>query len=137
MEWSESLAGSKDALRGVGFPERETHSRWTGQWILNGWGIMDETCGETGTGFSVRMFNPPRKRWDVTFFAAGFQGSRHGGLHEGKMVLDRRGIDQGRRFTKRLIFCDIGPSGYKWTSEQVLNDGGLESWGYIDCERVR
>lgn len=80
MEWSESLAGSKDALKGVGFPERETHSRWTGQWILNGWGIMDETCGETGTGFSVRMFNPPRKRWDVAFFAAGFQGSWHGGL---------------------------------------------------------
>jgi len=112
-------------------------TRWTADYVLNGWAIQDKTWNSVLSATSIRIFNTKTGQWEVTFFMQPYlqSGVWHGGRVKDDMVLSKEMEDDDGVFTSRLTFSDISDSGYKWVSEYVRDGKVFHTTWKIACER--
>ncbi|MGA8205206.1 MAG: hypothetical protein WB812_11850 [Woeseiaceae bacterium] len=112
-------------------------TRWTAQYVLNGWAIQDKTWNSALSATSIRIFNAKSGQWEVTFFMQpyGQTGVWRGGRVRDEMVLTKAMEDGDGAFTSRLTFSDISDSGFNWISEYVRDGKVFHTTWKIDCKR--
>lgn len=101
--------------------------QWTFKYIMNGWGVQDETLKEDGGhSGSIRQYIADSSRWYVHYYAnkgpttvlSTWEGNRSEA--EDKIVLYRdQTAPNGFEGWYRLTFYDFSASGYKWIGEWV------------------
>ncbi len=115
---------------------------WNWKYIMNGWGVQDETLKEDGGhSGSIRVYNADSARWYVHYYSnTGFSSplSTWEGNREGdKIVLYRdQPAPNGTPGFYRLTFSDFSKEGYNWVGEWVNK---AETFSYptwkIFCKR--
>ncbi|MEM7548442.1 MAG: hypothetical protein AAF363_02125 [Bacteroidota bacterium] len=116
---------------------------WRFKYIMNGWGVQDETLKEDGTySGSIRQYNTDSSKWYVHYYTSAnvspqlssWEGSRNS---DGNIVLYRKQkAPNGMDGFYRLTFYGIDESGYKWIGEWVSPDESVifPTWK-ISCTR--
>lgn len=115
---------------------------WTFKYIMNGWGVQDETLKADGRhSGSIRIYNQDSARWYVHYYASVGStaplGVWEGNREEGKIVLYRKQpAPNGMEGFYRLTFSDFTENGYNWIGEWV---DAAETFSYptwkIFCRR--
>ncbi len=116
---------------------------WRFKYIMNGWGVQDETLKEDGLySGSIRQFIADSSRWYVHYYShPGTTTSLptwEGNLtEEGKIILYKdQTAPNGMEGKYKITFYDMSDKGYKWLGEWVTPD---ESFSYptwkIECFR--
>lgn len=119
---------------------------WLGEWDLT-WGedkhatnhilqIMDgaviqENFESPGyKGMSVSVFNKEDNRWHQTWVdSSGSYLDFVGDFADGKMILMRNGIVEGKPVKQRMIWYDISKNNFQWNWERL--DEGSASWKIV------
>ena len=116
---------------------------WTFKYIMNGWGVQDETLKmDGGHSGSIRQFNADSSRWYVHYYASKsnspilptWEGNKK---EDGKIMLYRdQKAPNGMEGYFRLTFYDMSDTGYKWIGEWVSKDESIvyPTWK-IDCKK--
>jgi len=105
---------------------------WRFKYILNGFGVQDETFKEDGVySGSIRQFNADSARWYVHYYTSAssasslpsWQGNK---TDESTITLykDQQGPNGMAGFYK-IRFTNISPSGYNWIGEWVNSDESI------------
>ena len=101
---------------------------WRWKYIMNGWGVQDETLKADGThSGSIRQFNADSSSWYVHYYSNATPlptlSSWEGGMKGDNIVLYKDqtspgGIDG----YYRLTFSNISNKGFNWVGEWVTKD---------------
>lgn len=105
--------------------------------ILDGTALVEHFRGPSSAtnelfGFSVRAYDPVKKKWVVLLRWPGASGAgdfwvMEGGFHHNRGEIFETGVDQnGKAYTDRFTFSDAIDGYYRW-NEGRSTDGGL-SW---------
>lgn len=99
---------------------------WTFKYIMNGWGVQDESLkSDGGYSGSIRQFNPDSSKWYVHYYtnkaATPVLSAWEGNLGEdGDIVLyNEQKAPNGMEGYFRITFKDITPTGFNWLGEWV------------------
>lgn len=87
---------------------------WNAYYFLDGYGIQDKYWAPTFSTSNIRIFDPAKQKWVVTFFQMpGYQSSVWEGVKdEDRMVMRPPGQETG----SGLTFYNISPGGFDWRS---------------------
>lgn len=116
---------------------------WLGDWKLtwaeNGHGtnriesILDNSAiqenfeGEGLTGMSVSVFSKEDSRWHQTWVdSSGSYLDFVGEFVDGKMILARNGIAEGKAVKQRMVWYDINKDSFQWNWER--SDDAGSTW---------
>ena len=99
---------------------------WTFKYIMNGFGVQDETLKEDGIhSGSIRQYSVDSSRWYVHYYTTSTSAptlpSWEGGRNENNSITLYRDqqAPNGMEGMYRLTFSDISESGYNWTGAWV------------------
>ena len=118
---------------------------WRFKYIMNGWGVQDETLKADGKhSGSIRQYNPDSSSWYVHYYSSAgatpllsaWEGNKQ---EDGKITLYRdQPAPNGMEGDYKITFSDISPDGFNWTGEWV-NKGETFSYPtwYISCKKQR
>jgi hypothetical protein len=112
---------------------------WLGQWdvywadkqganriesILDGAVIQENFDGDGLIGTSLSVYSKEDNRWHQTWVDnTGSYLDFIGEFAEGKMILTRNGIVEGRTIKQRMIWYDITVDAFLWNWERSDDDG--------------
>lgn len=95
--------------------------------ILNGAAIQEKFEGEGLVGISVSVFSQEDHRWHQTWVDnSGSYLDFVGEFENGKMILSRNGIVEGKRIKQRMVWYDISENAFLWNWERSDDNG--TSW---------
>ncbi|MBT3337988.1 MAG: DUF1579 family protein [Anaerolineae bacterium] len=101
--------------------------------ILNNCVIQEEFDGTPSIllkGLSISTYNPGTKKWHQTWVDnSGGYLDFVGEFTDGKMVLSRDAIVQGKAITQRMVFYNIAKNELDWNWERS-KDGG-KTWQVV------
>lgn len=110
-----------------------TAMTWRFKYIMNGYGIQDETLKADGTySGSIRQFNADSAKWYVHYYSSkGIPNTlpawEGGKTDESTMVLYRDSTaPNGTPGFYRITFKDISSTGFNWTGEWVNKDETIQ-----------
>lgn len=119
--------------------------KWRFKYIMNGWGVQDETLKADGTySGSIRQYNPDSSAWYVHFYSSAgatpvlsaWEGNKR---EDGQIILYRDQMaPNGMEGDYKITFSEISADGFNWTGEWV-NKGetfAYPTW-YIWCKKDR
>ena len=99
---------------------------WRFKYIMNGFGVQDETLKEDGKhSGSIRQFNPDSSRWYVHYYSSAgpvpvLSAWEGGKKEDGKIILYKaQKAPNGMDGFYKISFTDISPSGFNWLGEWV------------------
>jgi hypothetical protein len=112
---------------------------WLGEWNVY-WGdkqgtnrierILDEAViqenfkGDGLTGISVSIFSKEDHRWHQTWVDnTGSYLDFVGDFVDGKMILSRHGVVEGKPVRQRMVWYDITPNAFLWNWERSDDEG--------------
>ena len=116
---------------------------WRWKYIMNGFGVQDETLKADGAhSGSIRQFKADSSKWYVHYYASKvpsttlstWTGNKN---KDGNIVLYReQKAPNGTDGFSRLTFYDINDSGYKWVGEWVDKyKTTTHAFWKIECKR--
>ncbi|MEL6925828.1 MAG: hypothetical protein AAFO94_17420, partial [Bacteroidota bacterium] len=107
---------------------------WRWKYIMNGWGVQDETLkADGGHSGSIRQYIPDSTRWYVHYYSntgptailPAWEGNKQ---NDGTIVLYRpQAAPNGMEGFYKINFTQITESGFHWLGEWVNED---ESFSY-------
>lgn len=118
---------------------------WRFKYIMNGWGVQDETLKADGSyAGSIRQYIADSSRWFVHFYSStgptsilpAWEGNKQ---EEGDIVLYRdQTAPNGMSGDYKITFSEISEAGFRWKGEWVDKSRTITypTW-YIDCEKKR
>lgn len=118
---------------------------WRFKYIMNGWGVQDETLKADGSyAGSIRQYIADSSRWFVHYYSSTgpssilpvWEGNRK---ENGNFILYRdQKAPNGIEGDYKITFSNISPAGFNWTGEWV-NEGETISYPtwYIQCTKKR
>ncbi|MBT8219881.1 MAG: DUF4440 domain-containing protein [Bacteroidia bacterium] len=146
LDWSE-LIGECDCQSVTRNPDQswaDTVSMvWRFKYILNGWGVQDETLKEDGLyAGSIRQFNIDSSHWYVHFYSypgvspnlSSWEGNRQ---DSGRIILYRKQkAPNGMDGFYKITFSDITDEGFNWLGAWVNPDESIiyPTWK-INCKK--
>ncbi len=87
---------------------------WNAYYFLNGHGIQDKYWAPTFSTSNLRIFDPKKGKWMVTFFKMpGYQSGVWEGVQEDETMVMRQG---GKTTGSGLTFYNITEDGFDWRS---------------------
>ena len=92
--------------------------------ILDGAVVQENFEGDGLLGMSVSVFSKEDSRWHQTW--ADNSGSYLdfvGEFMDGKMILSRNGVAEGKPVKQRMVWYDIKPNHFQWNWERSDDDG--------------
>jgi hypothetical protein len=119
---------------------------WLGEWdmywadkqgtnriesILDGAAIQENFDGDGLIGTSVSVFSKEDNRWHQTWVDnTGSYLDFVGEFMEGKMILARNGVVEGKAVTQRMVWYEITKDAFFWNWERSDDDGATwrELW---------
>ena len=115
---------------------------WSFEYIMNGFGVQDETFKADGKhSGSIRQYDAEKETWMVHYYSSNSTAAPlphwTGGASGEELIFSRdRKAPNGAEGTFRLRFYDITESGYRWVGAWVSKDGSITypTWK-IDCIR--
>lgn len=117
---------------------------WRWKYIMNGWGVQDETLGSNGIhAGSIRQFNPDSSKWYVHYYQSGSPTSTlsawSGNREEDRIVLFKpQKAPNGMEGFYRITFSDIKKSGFNWAGEWVNPDQSIVYPTFrIYCQKLK
>ena len=148
MDWSDLIGEChcRSVMRNPDGTWQDTvDMTWRFKYIMNGWGVQDETLKMDGSfSGSIRQYIPDSSAWYVHFYSSTGPTAQlpawEGGKQEnGDILLYRdQTAPNGMAGDYQITFSDISPEGFKWAGEWV--DKGrtfsYPTW-YIDCTKKR
>src|SRR5687767_14753328 len=115
---------------------------WLGEWsvywadkqgtnrvesVLDGAVIQENFDGDGLIGTSVSVFSREDHRWHQTWVDnTGSYLDFVGEFVNGKMILSRNGIVEGKPVRQRMVWYDITPNAFLWSWERSDDEG--KSW---------
>jgi hypothetical protein len=115
---------------------------WLGEWnvywgdkqgtnrierILDGAVIQENFEGDGLIGISVSLFSKEDHRWHQTWVDnTGSYLDFVGEFADGKMILSRSGVVEGKTVRQRMVWYDIAPNAFLWNWERSDDEG--TSW---------
>lgn len=102
--------------------------KWTYKYIMNGWGVQDETLKADGShSGSIRQFNADSSSWYVHYFSSNAAtptlSSWTGGNQEGEIVLYKdQPAPNGTEGNFKITFQNISPKGFEWLGAWTTKD---------------
>jgi hypothetical protein len=112
---------------------------WLGEWdvywadkqgtnriesILDGAAIQENFDGDGLVGMSVSVFSKEDSRWHQTWVDnTGSYLDFAGEFVEGKMILARNGIVEGKAVKQRMVWYEITKDAFLWNWERSDDDG--------------
>lgn len=114
---------------------------WIGTWDLT-WGegvhgtnriestldvavVQENFEGDGLIGMSVSVFSKEDSRWHQTWVDnSGSYLDFVGEFMDGKMILSRNGVAEGKPVKQRMVWYDIKPNHFQWNWERS-DDGGI------------
>ena len=118
---------------------------WTFKYIMNGWGVQDETLKADGINSgSIRQYNSDSTRWYVHYYsnsgASPVLPAWEGNLstEQDKIVLYReQQAPNGMDGFFKITFYDFTDEGHKWLGEWVdpSEQFSFPTWK-IECKRM-
>lgn len=119
--------------------ENQEFDFWLGEWdvswsdkqgtnrierILDGAVIQENFDGDGLIGTSLSVFSREDNRWHQTWVDnTGSYLDFIGEFADGKMILSRNGIAEGKAVKQRMIWYDITPDAFLWNWERSDDDG--------------
>ena len=92
--------------------------------------IQEDFAGEEFKGMSVSVVSKEDNRWHQTWVdSSGSYLDFVGEFADGKMILARNGIVEGKPVKQRMVWYDIAETRFLWNWERS-DDGGL-TWRVI------
>lgn len=112
-------------------------ARWTGKYILNGYGIQDYYWNSLYSTTNVRIYDETLSKWQVSYFRQPNyrSGVWIGGAEGPDLILRRTFERDGQSVESRLTFHNITRSGFKWTAEYIAGDIRYTHWTST-CQRA-
>lgn len=115
---------------------------WSFKYIMNGFGVQDETLKADGKhSGSIRQYDPEKESWLVHYYSSNSFPAPlpywTGGASGEELIFSRdQKAPNGAEGTFRLRFYDISESGYRWVGAWVSSDESViyPTWK-IDCRR--
>jgi hypothetical protein len=115
---------------------------WSFKYIMNGFGVQDETFKADGKhSGSIRQYDAEKETWMVHYYSSNSPSAPlpywTGGASDGELIFSReRKAPNGAEGSYRLRFYDINESGYRWVGTWVSKDESINypTWK-IDCSR--
>jgi len=116
---------------------------WRFKYILNGWGVQDETWIGNGTyATSIRQFQPDSGYWVVSYHSSGSVATQPRvwlGGNEGKNIVLRQpqtAPGRGIPGISQLTFYGITEEGFRWKGEWIDSAGTIVyPFWMIDCRK--
>lgn len=92
--------------------------------ILDGAVIQENFNGDGLIGISVSVFSREDSRWHQTWVDnSGSYLDFVGEFVDGKMILSRNGIAEGKPIKQRMVWFDISAEQFRWNWERSDDDG--------------
>ena len=92
--------------------------------ILDGAVIQENFNGDGLIGISVSVFSREDSRWHQTWVDnSGSYLDFVGEFVDGKMILSRNGIAEGKPIKQRMVWFDISANQVRWNWERSDDDG--------------
>lgn len=92
--------------------------------ILDGAVIQENFNGDGLIGISVSVFSREDSRWHQTWVDnSGSYLDFVGGFADGKMILSRNGIAEGKPIKQRMVWFNISENHFNWNWERSDDDG--------------
>ena len=92
--------------------------------ILDGAVIQENFNGDGLIGISVSVFSREDSRWHQTWVDnSGSYLDFVGEFVDGKMILSRNGIAEGKPIKQRMVWFDISANQFRWNWERSDDDG--------------
>jgi len=92
--------------------------------ILDGAVIQENFNGDGLIGISVSVFSREDSRWHQTWVDnSGSYLDFVGEFVDGKMILSRNGIAEGKPIQQRMVWFDISANQFRWNWERSDDDG--------------
>ncbi len=92
--------------------------------ILDGAVIQENFNGDGLIGISVSVFSREDSRWHQTWVDnSGSYLDFVGGFADGKMILSRNGIAEGKPIKQRMVWFEIKADQFRWNWERSDDDG--------------
>lgn len=101
------------------------------EFVLNGYAIQDKNYTQLQTSTNIRMFDPAKKEWVVSYFKAPF------GIGVWRGKFDEKGVSLWKGDEKsgsKLSFFDIKPDEYSWKAEGFKDGKSTMTWQFT-CKR--
>ena len=148
MDWSDLIG--ECACRSVarnpdGTWQDTVDMTWRFKYIMNGWGVQDETLKKDGSyAGSIRQYIPDSSAWYVHYYSstgptAALPAWEGGKLDNGDIILFRdQTAPNGMAGDYRITFSDISAEGFNWAGEWVDKARKITypTW-YISCSKRR
>lgn len=129
--------------------EENTHPEfdfWLGEWdltwaenkhginrierIMDGAVIQENFESDGYKGMSISVFSKEDNRWHQTWVdSTGSYLDFVGGFSDGRMILSRNGIVDGKPVLQRMIWHEITRNQFRWNWERSEDDGA--AWRVI------
>ena len=101
------------------------------EYVLNGHAIQDKNYNNVLVSTNIRIFDPQKKEWIVSYFKAPFGV----GVWKGKFSGNKVELFQGNEKSgSRLSFFNYSEKGYNWKGE-TLKDGKSSVFWEFRCTR--
>lgn len=112
-------------------------ARWSGKYILNGYGIQDSYWNESFSTTNIRVYSEPESKWQVSYFREpkGQSGTWVGAAEDSDVVLRRSFEWNDQTVESRLTFTNITLTGFDWTSEYISDEIQYANWT-SSCQRL-
>ena len=92
--------------------------------IMNGAVIQENFESEEYKGMSVSVFSKEDNHWHQTWVdSSGSYLDFVGGVEDGKMILMRNGIVEGKPVKQRMVWYDIAENNFQWNWERSDDEG--------------
>lgn len=113
-------------------------ARWSGKYVLNGFGIQDSYWNKDFSTTNVRIYDDARSEWQVTYFRMPkFESGAWTGSIQGPDIILRRSFEyEGEAVESRLTFQKITSTGFEWVSKYIKDDLQHTNWSST-CHRLQ
>ena len=113
-------------------------ARWSGKYILNGFGIQDSYWNPNFSTTNVRIYDDSQSKWQVTYYQLPkFKSGVWAGSMQGPDIILRRLFEyDGKSVESRLTYRKITSMSFEWTSEYITDENQYTSW-ISKCQRIR
>ena len=92
--------------------------------IMDGAAIQEKFEGDGYKGMSVSVFSKEDNRWHQTWVdSSGSYLDFTGKFSDGKMILARDGIVEGKAVKQRMVWYDITGNNFQWSWERSEDEG--------------